>query len=168
MFAGDDVKTSAACTVPKTEKRPLEETVHGVKIVDNYRWLEDGSSPETQKWVAEEMAYTGRVLDPLPGREAIHKRLTELLSIGSISAPQIGGNIISTPAAKACRTSPCFMCAKAKAMSQTRKRSRAAGRESTRRRRHHRARLVPAFGEWKVSSLWHVAERLGDEHAAHH
>jgi prolyl oligopeptidase len=88
VFAGDGVKSAA---VPKAEKRPLEETLHGVKIVDNYRWLEDGSSPETQKWVEAEMAYTNAVLDPLPGREAIHKRLTELLSIGSISAPQIGG-----------------------------------------------------------------------------
>ena len=91
VFAGDDVKTTASATVPKAEKRPLEETLHGVKIVDNYRWLEDADSPETQKWVAAEMAYTNSVLDPLPGREAIHKRLTELLSIGSISAPQIGG-----------------------------------------------------------------------------
>ncbi|MGA9391438.1 MAG: prolyl oligopeptidase family serine peptidase [Candidatus Sulfotelmatobacter sp.] len=90
-FAGDDVKSSASSTVPKTEKRPLEETVHGVKIVDNYRWLEDGASPDTQKWVEEEMSYTRSLLDPLPGRDAIHKRLTELLSIGSISAPQIGG-----------------------------------------------------------------------------
>jgi prolyl oligopeptidase len=31
------------------------------------------------------------VLDPLPDRDAIHKRLSELLSIGSIGAPQIGG-----------------------------------------------------------------------------
>ena len=91
VFAGDDVKSTASATVPKTEKRPLEETLHGVKIVDNYRWLEDADSPETQKWVAAEMAYTNSVLDPLPGRNAIHKRLTELLSIGSISAPQIGG-----------------------------------------------------------------------------
>jgi len=91
VFAGDDVKSTASATVPKAEKRPLEETLHGVKIVDNYRWLEDADSPETQKWVAAEMAYTNSVLDPLPGRNAIHKRLTELLSIGSISAPQIGG-----------------------------------------------------------------------------
>ena len=60
-------------------------------IVDNYRWLEDGNSPDTQKWVAEEMAYTRKLLDPLPGREAIQKRLTELLSIGSISAPEMAG-----------------------------------------------------------------------------
>ena len=90
-FAGDDVKAPASSTVPKAEKRPLEEIMHGVKIVDNYRWLEDGKSPETQKWVEEEMAYTRSVLDPLPGRDSIHQRLTKLLGIGSISAPQIGG-----------------------------------------------------------------------------
>ena len=91
VYAAGDAKDSADAAPPKAEKRPLEETVHGVKIVDNYRWLEDGTSAETQKWVAEEMAYTRGALDPLPGRDAIHKRLTELLSIGSLTAPEIGG-----------------------------------------------------------------------------
>ncbi|MFZ0319447.1 MAG: prolyl oligopeptidase family serine peptidase [Candidatus Sulfotelmatobacter sp.] len=91
VYAASDAKDSSITGPPKAEKRPLEETLHGVKIVDNYRWLEDGGSAETQKWVAEEMAYTRGVLDPLPGRDAIHKRLTELLSIGSLTAPQIGG-----------------------------------------------------------------------------
>src|SRR5258706_1652292 len=76
---------------PRAEVRALAEDWYGTKIVDNYRWLEDGSSADTQKWVAEEMAYTRRVLDPLPGREAIHKRLTELLRIGDIGVPKIGG-----------------------------------------------------------------------------
>jgi prolyl oligopeptidase len=71
--------------------QPLEETFYGNKIVDKYRWLEDGTSPETQKWVAEEMVYTRGVLDPLPGREAIHTRLSELLRIGDIGVPRIGG-----------------------------------------------------------------------------
>jgi prolyl oligopeptidase len=31
------------------------------------------------------------MLDPLPGRQAIHKRLTELLAIGSVTPPQIAG-----------------------------------------------------------------------------
>jgi prolyl oligopeptidase len=95
VYAGDDakssVKTAAGSGPPRAEKRPLEETLHGVKIVDNYRWLEDGTSMDTQKWVADEMAYTQSVLDPLPGRDAIHKRLTELLSIGSRTQPEIGG-----------------------------------------------------------------------------
>jgi len=76
---------------PLAEPKPLAETLHGARIVDNYRWLEDGKNPETQKWVEAEMSYTRAVLDPLPGREQIHKRLTELLTIGNINVPQIGG-----------------------------------------------------------------------------
>src|ERR1700674_2931774 len=69
---------------PKAEVRALAEEWHGTKNVDNYRWLEDGNSADTEKWVAAEMAYARGVLDPLAGREAIHKRLTELLHIGDV------------------------------------------------------------------------------------
>src|SRR5579864_7789726 len=76
---------------PRAAVNPVAETIHGTKIVDDYRWLEDASSPETQRWVSEEGAYSRSLLDPLPGREQLRKRLGELLSIGEISAPQIGG-----------------------------------------------------------------------------
>ncbi|MGB7133572.1 MAG: prolyl oligopeptidase family serine peptidase [Candidatus Sulfotelmatobacter sp.] len=82
---------STSLAPPKAERRPIAEDFYGTKVVDNYRWLEDGASPATEKWVAEEMAYTRAILDPLPGREAIHKRLTELLSIGSVGVPHMGG-----------------------------------------------------------------------------
>ena len=91
VYAGDDGQGSAVVGPPKAEVRPIEDTLHGTKIVDKYRWLEDGKSAETQKWVAEEMAYTRAVLDPLAGRDLIHKRLTELLTIGSIGVPRIAG-----------------------------------------------------------------------------
>jgi prolyl oligopeptidase len=93
VYAGDSSKSggSASLSPPRAEVRPLAENFHGTKVVDNYRWLEDSTNADTQKWVAGEMAYTRAVLDPLPGREAIHKRLTELLSIGSVGVPQIGG-----------------------------------------------------------------------------
>jgi prolyl oligopeptidase len=91
VSAADNAKPASPSGPPEAEPRPLEETLHGTKIVDNYRWLEDGKSADTQKWVEEEMSYTRSLLDPLPGREAIHKRLTELLSIGSISQPEMGG-----------------------------------------------------------------------------
>jgi prolyl oligopeptidase len=91
VYAGDDAQTALPSGPPKAEVRPVTENLHGTKIVDPYRWLEDGTSAETQKWVADEMAYTRSVLDPLAGRDAIHKRLTELLSIGSIGVPRIAG-----------------------------------------------------------------------------
>ncbi|MFZ3279533.1 MAG: prolyl oligopeptidase family serine peptidase [Candidatus Sulfotelmatobacter sp.] len=91
VCAGDEVQTSAPVGPPKAETRAVTENLHGTKIVDPYRWLEDATSADTQKWDAEEMAYTRSVLDPLAGRDAIHKRLSELLGIGSIGVPRIAG-----------------------------------------------------------------------------
>jgi prolyl oligopeptidase len=97
VYAADGLSSSSAAPAistqgpPLAEPEPLAETLHGTRIVDNYRWLENGKNPETQKWVEAEMSYTRAVLDPLPGREQIHKRLTELLTIGNINVPQIGG-----------------------------------------------------------------------------
>jgi prolyl oligopeptidase len=96
MDANDDNGTSSnsatgSAPFPKTKVAPVEETLHGHKIVDNYRWLEDGESPETQAWVASELAYTRSILDKLPGRPEIQKRLGQLLTIGSITPPQAAG-----------------------------------------------------------------------------
>jgi len=95
VYAGDsqsaDTPAATPAAPPKAQPKPIVDIYHGTKVVDNYRWLEDGNSPETQKWVADEMTYTRALLDPLPRRDAIHKRLTELLSIGSITAPVIAG-----------------------------------------------------------------------------
>ena len=52
--AADDAKSPTVSTTPPTAAvKPVEETIHGTKVVDKYRWLEDGKSPETQKWVAD-------------------------------------------------------------------------------------------------------------------
>jgi prolyl oligopeptidase len=91
VFASDSSVANVPAGPPAAAQKPVEDVVHGKKITDPYRWLEDASSPETQHWVGDELAYTRAILDPLSGREKIHQRLTELLSIGTISAPQIGG-----------------------------------------------------------------------------
>ena len=83
--------TSFPLAPPRAAQKPVIDMYHGVKVLDNYRWLEDGQSPETQKWVTQEMAYTRGILNRLPGREAIHNRLTELLSIGSVTPPVMAG-----------------------------------------------------------------------------
>src|ERR1700684_4411043 len=76
---------------PASSPRPRKEETNGTKITDNHRWLENGNSPETQKWIAVQIAYTRSELDPLPRRDLIHKRLTELLAIGDIGVPTIPG-----------------------------------------------------------------------------
>jgi prolyl oligopeptidase len=91
VFAADSKSSKPPSAPPKAAVKPIAEILHGTRIVDNYRWLEDGTSAETQKWVGEEMAYTRAVLDPLAGRDATHQRLTQLLSIGNVTTPQIAG-----------------------------------------------------------------------------
>ncbi len=91
-YARNESKSSSTSSGPPVaEEKPVIDMFHGTKVLDNYRWLEDGKSPATQKWVEEEMSYTRGMLDRLPGRDAIHKRLTELLSIGSVTPPVIAG-----------------------------------------------------------------------------
>ncbi len=91
LAADDSASAPAPAGPPKAKVEVVEETVQGHKITDPYRWLENGDSPDTQAFVRDEMAYTRSILDPLPGRATIQKRLTELMSVGTISAPQIGG-----------------------------------------------------------------------------
>ena len=76
---------------PKAKMDDVVDTLHGHKIADPYRWLEDASSPDSQEYVRSEMAYTRSLLDPLPGRDRIHDRLAQLLSIGTIGTPQVAG-----------------------------------------------------------------------------
>jgi prolyl oligopeptidase len=56
---------------PKTEKTPVTDTYHGVSVVDDYRWLENGDDPKVKEWVAAQNAYTQAYLSKLPQRAGI-------------------------------------------------------------------------------------------------
>ena len=89
--AGETVAFSSAAGPPKAKVAPVEDTVQGHKIVDRYRYLEDPNDPDTKLYVDQELAYTRTILDPLPGRDKINARLSQLLEIGTVGAPQMGG-----------------------------------------------------------------------------
>jgi len=72
---------------PETKTDDVVENLHGVELVDPYRWLEDQNSPETRAWIEEQNKLTRSVLDPLDGRKAIEQRLSELMKIDSIGMP---------------------------------------------------------------------------------
>ncbi|HTD23833.1 MAG TPA: hypothetical protein VK738_14330, partial [Terriglobales bacterium] len=94
-IAEGDATTSApnasSPAAPKPQPVAVEETLHGHKITDPFRWLEDGESSATQQFVRDELNYTRSVLDPLPGRDALHARLSELFSVGALSTPNVAG-----------------------------------------------------------------------------
>ncbi|MBV8052268.1 MAG: hypothetical protein JOZ80_13835, partial [Acidobacteriaceae bacterium] len=94
ILAADDSAhpaTTAPLGPPKAKVDNVVDTIHGHEITDPYRWLENANSRDAQQYVREEMAYTRSILDPLPGRAQIHARLKQLMSIGTITAPQIAG-----------------------------------------------------------------------------
>ena len=63
---------------PKTKIVDHVDTLHGTKVPDPYRWLEDGNSAETRSWIEAQNALTMPYLAALPGRAAIKERLTKL------------------------------------------------------------------------------------------
>jgi prolyl oligopeptidase len=87
-----DATPSSPFAPPKAKLAPVEDSIHGHKIVDPYRYLENPNDPDTKLYVEEELSYTRSVLDPLPGRDKINARLSQLLMIGTVGAPQLGGN----------------------------------------------------------------------------
>jgi prolyl oligopeptidase len=89
--AEDSSAPSGLAGPPKAKVAPVEDTVQGHKIVDRYRYLEDPNDPDTKLYVEQELSYTRAILDPLPGRDKINARLSQLLEIGTVGAPQMGG-----------------------------------------------------------------------------
>jgi prolyl oligopeptidase len=66
--------------VPTTARRPVTDVYGEVKVVDNYRWLEDARDPEVAAWVAAQNQLTRSRLDALPDRPRIRARIAGLLS----------------------------------------------------------------------------------------
>ncbi len=92
----------APAEVPPTAVEPVRETLHGVEILDPYRWLEGSAAPEVgapdgeldrrvAAWTDAQNAHTRAVLDGLPGRARLEARLSELLEAGEIGAPSLRG-----------------------------------------------------------------------------
>src|SRR5688572_19013250 len=74
---------------PAARRDGVVDILHGVRVADPYRWLEDGASPEVRAWTAAQNALTRGVLDAVPGRAAIHRRATDVLSVGTLFPPEV-------------------------------------------------------------------------------
>ena len=92
------VAQAAGARPPATRVEPVTETLHGVELTDEYRWLEGDNAdpehmgevtPEVAAWTDAQDAYTRSVLDALPGRKALEERLRPLMEVATVSAPQV-------------------------------------------------------------------------------
>ena len=75
--------------VPPTKTAPVKDTIHGVEIIDDYRWLEplEKDSPEVAAWTTAQNDLTRATLDALPCRAKLASALEPWMTLGAISAP---------------------------------------------------------------------------------
>ncbi|HXX66747.1 MAG TPA: hypothetical protein VEK07_06180, partial [Polyangiaceae bacterium] len=66
---------------PPAPRDDVEDAIHGVRVSDPYRWLEDDKSPRVARWADEQDALARRVLGGLAGRARIAARLKQLFYV---------------------------------------------------------------------------------------
>jgi prolyl oligopeptidase len=85
-------KRDITVNYPETAKKPVVETYFDTEVVDNYRWLEDDKSKETEDWVKTENEVTFDYLSKIPYRNQLKDRLSELWNYEKITAPFTEGD----------------------------------------------------------------------------
>jgi prolyl oligopeptidase len=70
----------------------VSDDYHGRRIDDPYRWLENAEAAETRRFIAEQNAYTQSVLEAVPGRDELRRRIEQLLTIGRVGSPRVRGD----------------------------------------------------------------------------
>jgi prolyl oligopeptidase len=87
----------ARADYPETRRDDHIDVLHGVRVPDPYRWLEDVDSEETAAWTDAQDALTQSVLETIPFRDAIRGRLDELSSFEVVGVPkEAGGRLFFT------------------------------------------------------------------------
>jgi prolyl oligopeptidase len=79
---------------PDTRREDRTETLHGTKVTDPYRWLEDDvrKSPDVKSWVEAQNRVTNAFLESIPERRGIESRITDLWNYEKFSTPaKVGG-----------------------------------------------------------------------------
>ncbi|QEH36249.1 Prolyl endopeptidase precursor [Aquisphaera giovannonii] len=89
--ASEPEDVSGARHYPAAPKSETVEELHGVKVADPYRPLEDPDAPETRAWVEAENRITFSFLEGVPQRAGIRARLTELWNYEKYGAPEVRG-----------------------------------------------------------------------------
>jgi prolyl oligopeptidase len=77
---------------PLTFVESVVESLHGIEVVDPYRWLENQHSDRTRSWLKEQDTYTRAYFASLAERPIVRSRICELLSAPLVAEPWSVGN----------------------------------------------------------------------------
>jgi prolyl oligopeptidase len=75
---------SAVAAPPPTPAEPITDVLHGIHVIDPYRWLEDQNSPRTRQWIEDQSVYARAYLNAIPGRHRIRTRIQKLLELKEV------------------------------------------------------------------------------------
>ena len=81
ILLATDMLAAAPAGPPAAARVPVTDEYHGVKVVDDYRWLENGDDPKVKEWSDAQNAWARAWLDRLPGRETLRAQVTRLRKI---------------------------------------------------------------------------------------
>ena len=79
------LKAQAPEPLPATPKKPVVDEYHGIKVTDDYRWLENWDDPAVRAWSDAQNQRTRAYLDGLAVREPIRKWLREVTDATSVN-----------------------------------------------------------------------------------
>lgn len=72
---------------PTTPRGTDGETLHGIRVEDPYRWLEETESEATRDWMKAQNELARSFLSSLPERESIRRRLEDLCAVDTLVFP---------------------------------------------------------------------------------
>jgi prolyl oligopeptidase len=65
---------------PESRREDVVDDLHGHKIADPYRWLENSDSAHTRDWVRRQNELSEAHLAALPGREWFHRTMSAVVA----------------------------------------------------------------------------------------
>jgi len=92
LLQGSELQDSEHPGPPKAATSIVSDDYHGQRVNDPYRWLENADAAETQRFVEEQNTYTRSMLEDVPGRDELRRHIEQLLTIGRVASPRVGGD----------------------------------------------------------------------------
>ena len=83
---------NAKMEYPVTKKTDHVDLYFGTKVADPYRWLENDTAADVAEWVKAQNQFTDQFLSKIPYRDALKKRITDLVNYPKYGIPEIAGN----------------------------------------------------------------------------
>jgi len=71
-------KNTSSFNPPATQRIPVVDDYFGMKVTDNYRWLENMQDSSVVNWFKAQADYTNSFLDKIPGRDSLVEAFTKM------------------------------------------------------------------------------------------